>query len=139
MSEKLAKLTPKQKLFCDEYLIDRNGTRAALAAGYKKRSAAEIASENLNKPNISKYIEERAQKIAEKALCTTEWVVEGFRREAQGKGEDTSSAARVAALKALSEFTGGFDKNKHKVEVSGELDIAERIQEARDRARQARA
>jgi hypothetical protein len=37
--------------------------------------------------------------------------------EAQGLGEDTSASSRVAAFKALSEFTGGFDSNKQKVEL----------------------
>lgn len=45
-------LTKKQKLFVDEYLIDLNGTQAAIRAGYSPNSAKEIASENLAKPNI---------------------------------------------------------------------------------------
>lgn len=63
----MAKLTAKQQRFCDEYLIDLNATQAAIRAGYSEKTAAVIANENLKKPYISEYIEERmAEK--EKAL-----------------------------------------------------------------------
>lgn len=51
-------LTGKQKRFCEEYIFDFNGTRAAKAAGYSDDTAAVIASENLTKPNIQAYIKE---------------------------------------------------------------------------------
>lgn len=53
------KLTVKQKRFCDEYLIDLNGTQAAIRAGYSKKTANRIATENLSKLVISDYIEKR--------------------------------------------------------------------------------
>lgn len=61
------KLTDKQKRFCEEYVIDWNGTRAAITAGYSKKSARQIATEMLSKPYISDYIEE-IQKDLQK-LC----------------------------------------------------------------------
>ena len=33
------KLTPKQKAFVSEYLIDKNATQAAFRAGYSKKTA----------------------------------------------------------------------------------------------------
>ena len=66
MSEK--KLTNKQQAFVNEYLIDKNGTQAAIRAGYSPKTAQEIASENLLKPIIKKAVEEgllRAQKRTE--------------------------------------------------------------------------
>jgi len=63
-------------------------------------------------------VEEFKQKAAEKAMCDTQWVVKNLMVEAQGMGEDTSSSARVTALKSLSDYTGGFDANKQKVELS---------------------
>jgi phage terminase small subunit len=50
-------LTKKQKLFCEEYLIDLNATQAAIRAGYSVNSAREIGSENLTKPDIRAYID----------------------------------------------------------------------------------
>lgn len=56
MSE--GKLTDKQRRFCEEYVIDWNGTRAAIAAGYSEKTAYSIANENLNKPELKAYIDE---------------------------------------------------------------------------------
>lgn len=56
-------MTAKQKLFCDEYLIDLNATQAAIRAGYSKKTANRIATENLSKPVIKEYI---AARMAEK-------------------------------------------------------------------------
>ncbi len=52
------KLTDKQKRFCEEYVIDWNATRSAIAAGYSENTAYSIGSENLKKPDILDYIEE---------------------------------------------------------------------------------
>lgn len=45
-------LTPKQELFVREYLIDKNGTQAAIRAGYSEKCAGQQAFENLSKPEI---------------------------------------------------------------------------------------
>ncbi|EES51337.1 terminase small subunit [Clostridium botulinum] len=58
----MAKMTAKQKLFCNEYLIDLNATQAAIRAGYSESSAKEIGSINLTKVNIKEYIEKRMGK-----------------------------------------------------------------------------
>jgi len=64
MAEK--KMTPKQRRFCDEYLIDLNATQAAIRAGYSKKTATVIGAENLTKPYIKEYIEKRmAEKESE--------------------------------------------------------------------------
>jgi phage terminase small subunit len=50
-------LTPKQRIFCEEYVIDWNATRAAIAAGYSEKTATVIGFENLTKPYITAYID----------------------------------------------------------------------------------
>lgn len=57
------KLTPKMEKFCLEYIIDFNATRAALAAGYSKKSAHSTGSENLKKPEIQKRIGELVKEL----------------------------------------------------------------------------
>lgn len=53
------KFTVKERRFIDEYMIDLNATQAAIRAGYSKKSARSIASENLTKPDIKSEIEKR--------------------------------------------------------------------------------
>ena len=63
----MTKLTDKQELFCNEYLVDLNGTQAAIRAGYSEATAKEIAYENLTKPHIQERLtvlmEERAARL----------------------------------------------------------------------------
>lgn len=56
-AELLKKLTPKEKKFCHEYIIDWNGARSARAAGYSEKSCYDIGSENPRKPHIEQYID----------------------------------------------------------------------------------
>lgn len=60
-------LTNKQKRFVEEYLIDLNGTQAAIRAGHSVDSARQIATENLSKPAIAeqifKALEARSNKV----------------------------------------------------------------------------
>lgn len=53
----MAKLTPKQQRFVEEYLIDLNATQAAIRAGYSPKTAKDIGCENLAKPNIRACID----------------------------------------------------------------------------------
>lgn len=58
----MAKLTEKQKLFVDEYLIDLNATRAYKAAYpniKNDHSARTLASRLLTKVDIKTYIDEQ--------------------------------------------------------------------------------
>jgi phage terminase small subunit len=45
-------LTGKQIIFCYEFIIDFNATRSAIVAGYSKKTARQMGSENLAKPYI---------------------------------------------------------------------------------------
>lgn len=63
----MAKLTKKQKMFVEEYLIDLNATQAAIRAGYSVDTAAVIGCENLIKPNIQQEI---AKAMAERSKRT---------------------------------------------------------------------
>lgn len=57
-------LTAKQRRFVEEYCVDFNATQAAIRAGYAERSAKEIGSENLTKPNISDAIKARLNELS---------------------------------------------------------------------------
>lgn len=63
----MAKLTEKQKRFCDEYLIDLNATQAAIRAGYSARTANEQGARLLANVSVQEYI---ARKMAERSRRT---------------------------------------------------------------------
>lgn len=70
------KLTEKQKRFADEYIISGNATQAAIKAGYSKKTARFVAAENLTKPNIKNYIDERLAKLESKRIANAQEVLE---------------------------------------------------------------
>jgi phage terminase small subunit len=73
------KLTPKQEMFCKEYLIDLNATQAAIRAGYSLKTAQRIGSENLSKPLIAERIQELMNKRSEKVEISADWVLKGIK------------------------------------------------------------
>jgi phage terminase small subunit len=70
----------KQDLFVREYLIDFNGTQAAIRAGYAKRTAKNTAYELLEKPEVIAKIRELIEQRAEKAEITGEKVLKELAR-----------------------------------------------------------
>ncbi len=72
----MPKLTQKQKLFCLEYMIDFNGTQAAIRAGYSKKTSGKIGSENLKKPDIQAFLKKKVKRVTDKLEITVERILE---------------------------------------------------------------
>ncbi len=58
----IVKLSAKQELFCQEYLVDRNATAAYIRAGYSVKSANSAAGKTMSKPHIKRRINELVNK-----------------------------------------------------------------------------
>ena len=72
------KLTKKQKLFCDEYLIDLNATRAYKTAYpniKKDETAAQSGSRLLRNVKVKAYLDERMKKREERTEITQDKVL----------------------------------------------------------------
>jgi phage terminase small subunit len=55
-NNKQTELTPKQIAFAKEYTVDRNGTQAAIRAGYSRHTANEQSSRLLAKVHVKEQI-----------------------------------------------------------------------------------
>ncbi len=73
-------LNEKQKRFCREYLIDMNGTQAAIRAGYAPNTAKVQASRLLTNANIDQYLKALKSELAERLNITAERVIEELAR-----------------------------------------------------------
>lgn len=71
----MAKLTEKQKRFCEEYLIDLNATQAAIRAGYSPDTSEAIGSENLRKPQLRARINAAIAERSKRTGVTADRVV----------------------------------------------------------------
>ena len=117
------KLNPKQKKFVEEYLIDLNATQAAVRAGYSRKTAIKIASENLAKPHIAEAIQRAIQERSERTEITQDEIVkdlQDLRDEARG-AEQFAPAVRCDEL--LGKHLGMF---KERVEHSGKIDLGDK-------------
>lgn len=70
------KLTPKQKMFVKEYLVDLNATQAALRAGYSEKTAYRTGADNLIKPQIREAIQQAMQKREQRTEITADAVLQ---------------------------------------------------------------
>ena len=79
----MKKLTIKQKKFADEYIKSWNATQSAINAGYSKKTARVTGAENLTKPNIKAYVDERMKKLEEEAIADQKEILKGLTRQAR--------------------------------------------------------
>lgn len=108
MAKQPSKLTHKQERFCEEYLIDLNATQAAIRAGYSKKTAQRIGSENLSKPLIADYITEKREELSDKALITADFVLNGI-KDIAVEGEHENN--RLKAYDLLGKHLGVYEKD----------------------------
>nr|DAI56061.1 MAG TPA: Terminase small subunit [Caudoviricetes sp.] len=85
------KLTLKQQAFCDYYIENHNATQAALKAGYSKKTAYTIGAENLRKPQLKAYIEQKLKEMgrtSDDRIAQATEVMEFFTRVMRGQVKD---------------------------------------------------
>jgi len=70
------KLTPKQTLFVDEYLIDLNATQAAIRAGYSPKTAEVQGSRLLSNAKVAEAVDAKKIERSEKTGVDASWVLE---------------------------------------------------------------
>ncbi len=122
-------LTPKQKIFADEYLIDLNATRAykvAYPSCKKDESARVNGSKLLTNTNVADYIQKRMDERAQRTEITQDRVLQELAKlgffdirklfDDSGKprdiaGLDNDTAACIAGLEVMDVYDGvGEDK-----------------------------
>lgn len=122
MSQK--ELTEKQKAFCEEYLIDLNGTKAAIRAGYSEKTARSIATENLTKPDIANYIKELIEGKRNERIASQDEVLEFLTKGMRGEIKDqfdleATFQDRIKCSELLGKRYGTFVEKK---DINGKFD-----------------
>ncbi len=68
-------LTPKQRTFVDEYLLDLNATQAAIRAGYSEATARSQGQRLLTKVDVARAIAEATKDRADRTETDVDWVL----------------------------------------------------------------
>lgn len=96
----MTKLTPKQERFVAEYLIHGDATKAATAAGYSAKTAAQQGYQLLQNPSVAAVLGAKQKKLADKYEVTAERVIRelaliGFANMLDYVSIDSQGLARV--------------------------------------------
>ena len=122
-------LTPKQFAFVNWYCsaaVNGNGTEAARRAGYSgtAKVLAQVACENLRKPDIRELIDAKLSKALTGAGITVETVLWDLQRatELAMERQQYSAAIRAIELKGkwLGMFSGRIEHTQNLEEISEE-------------------
>lgn len=147
----MQKLSPKQERFAREYLLDLNATQAAIRAGYSPKTAYSMGQRLLKNVEVQKAVQSAMDERSKRTEVNADYVLTNLleivercmqRAPVLHKGEQVvdeegnsvwcfDGKNAIRALELLGKHKGMWTD---KVEMSGELDIAAIIMEARNRA-----
>ena len=124
-------MTEKQKRFCDEYLIDLNAAQAAIRAGYSKKAAKQVGSENLTKPDLKKYIKDRMKEKEASLIADQDEVLKYLtsvmRRE---KKEQVVVTVAKETSKYVPDKSGALRKQTVKEEIPEVVEIDAKLSDS---------
>ncbi len=123
------KLTPKQQAFADYYIQTGNATEAAIQAGYSEKTAKQTGYENLTKPYIQQYIEEKQKELESNRMADMTEVRE-FWTEAM-RNPDNAMKDRLKASEMIARTSGAF-LDKVEMKTTGEQTITVTIMDDDD-------
>lgn len=95
------KLTTKQRKFALEYVKSGNATEAAIKAGYSKKTARSVGSENLSKPDIKKFIDEKMKEIEDGKIADAVEVLQFITRVVRGEEKETVVVTTAEEVQTL--------------------------------------
>jgi phage terminase small subunit len=101
-------LTVRQHQFIGEYLVTRNATKAALAAGYSEKRAHTVGSQLLAHPLVRQKIDEKTRAVSKRAGVDAQWVIDQLMQVA-GQ-EDVAQSTKVRALELLAKHLGMLEE-----------------------------
>ena len=133
-------LTPRQKRFVHEYLIDLNATQAAIRAGYSKHTAKSIGQRLLTYVDVQSAVTAGRKKITDNLEVTAERVVAEYAKLAYSditefaewdektgvkiKNSSDLSKQQTAAVQEISNTPSGIKIRLH--DKKGALDSLSR-------------
>lgn len=97
-------LTKRQAKFVDEFLKDRDATKAAIRAGYAPKSARYAAAHNLEQPHVQEMLGIKQTQVKVSAEVDAAFVLRELKRVAEQ--EDVAQSTKVRALELIAKHLG---------------------------------
>ncbi len=112
-------LTSKQARFIDEYLVDGNGTRAAIAAGYGRAGARVTACRTLANPNVRALIQTRQAEDARRLQIERQDLISDLLEAVEMGRERREPMAMITALREIGRMLGYYAPEKREATLDG--------------------
>ena len=117
-------LTPRQAKFVHEYLVDGNGARAAVAAGYGVAGSRVAAHRLLTNANVQKALQARHSADATRLSVQRNDVLQSLLKAYNMALEQCNPAAMVSAARECGRMMGYYAPERQQVEVMNESNTA---------------
>jgi phage terminase small subunit len=121
----MAKLSEKQRKFCEHYAKLGNATESAKLAGYSEKTAYSIGDENLRKPELQEYLKTLTQPESDKRIADAIERQQFLTEMMRGKvieSDDAKNADRLKACVELGKLQGDYIE-RHQVEAVSDITI----------------
>lgn len=131
MLEPIQKLTPRQQIFCREYIVDLNATQAAIRAGYSKNNADVSGPRLLVNLRVAECIQQLMDQRSDRVGITADAVLAELAKMAFANMEDyvriegdsiRPDMSRVTRdqMAAVQEFTVDIRREKGSEDSAGD-------------------
>ena len=133
----MARLTPKQQKFADEYVATGNATEAAIKAGYSKNYANTNASKLLQNTTIKQRVEKRMAEIADAKIMKAKEAMERLTEIARGERKEEvvlmsprgdvitieKAPDNATVIRAIQEILKRYPTAKQAEKMQAEIDV----------------
>ena len=113
------RMTEKQKRFCDFYIETGNAKEAAIRAGYSEKTAKQIGQENLTKPDLRAYIDERLAELKNERTADAQEVLEYLTAVMRGEYKEATLIGVGEGAQAVVEIDVGEKDRLKAAELLG--------------------
>ena len=114
-------LTARQTNFVAAYLVDGNGTQAAIRAGYSPTSARQIATRMMSKASIRAAVAEGQGHSAKQLQIERLDVIKGLLEAVEMAKENGEPAVMVRGLAELAKLLGFYAPELHRIQATPSL------------------
>lgn len=103
-------LSNKQLRFIDEFLVDLNGSAAAIRSGYSRKTARQIATRLLSKVHIRALVQKKQKETEERLQISRDDVIRGLLKAVDEAKAAGNPQAQISAWREIGKMLGFYNK-----------------------------
>lgn len=125
-------LTIRQTRFIDEYLVDYNGTQAAIRAGYSQMAAKEQASRLLTNANVKTLIDQKHIETEIRLQISRDDVIKGLLGTVELARSQGKPLVMISACREMAKMLGYYNAPAKEAEPEAPSGLVEKFNNLTD-------